>query len=192
MAKTQFDHISDNELLEHYRRDSNPEWMGALLERYTLLLLGLCMKYLKNETEARDAVQQIFLKVLTEAGKYRIDYFKSWLYMVGKNYCLMRLRDKGSRIHKELTENHPLEDHFTDKQALLDNEVTYELLENALNELSEEQRQSVILFYLKKNSYQQIAEKTGFSLLQVKSYIQNGKRNLRIILERKAKERQKK
>jgi RNA polymerase sigma-70 factor (ECF subfamily) len=192
LAKTQFDHISDNELLEHFRHDGNPEWMGVLLDRYTLLLLGLCMKYLKDETEARDAVQQIFLKVLTEAGKYRIDYFKSWLYMVAKNYCLMKLRDKGSRNYRELTENHLFVDHETDKQSLLNNEVTYELLEEALNDLSDEQRQSVILFYLKKNSYQQIADKTGFSLLQVKSYIQNGKRNLRIILERKAKERQKK
>jgi RNA polymerase sigma factor (sigma-70 family) len=191
LAKSRFDHITDAELLDRYRTDGNTEWMGILLERYTLLLLGLCLKYLKNETEARDAVQQIFLKVLTEAGKYKIDYFKSWLYMVAKNHCLMKLREKGARMHKELTD-HPAEPEETDRQALLEHEMTYDLLEEALNELGEEQRQSVILFYLKKNSYQQIAEKTGYSLLQVKSYIQNGKRNLRILLERKAKERQKK
>lgn len=191
MKKNRFDHITDAELLDLYRSDGNTEWMGILLERYTLLLLGLCLKYLKNETEARDAVQQIFLKVLTEAGKYKIDYFKSWLYMVAKNHCLMKLREKGTKTHKELSDHHA-EPEEADRQALLENEVTYDLLEEALNELGEEQRQSVILFYLKKNSYQQIAEKTGYSLLQVKSYIQNGKRNLRILLERKAKERQKK
>jgi RNA polymerase sigma-70 factor (ECF subfamily) len=99
------DHISDAELLELYVSDKNQEWIGILLERYTLLLLGVCMKYLKDENEARDCVQQIFLKVLTEVGKYRIEYFKSWLYMVAKNHCLMRLRDKGVSETRKLKEN---------------------------------------------------------------------------------------
>jgi RNA polymerase sigma-70 factor (ECF subfamily) len=81
-----YDHITDAELLDYYYADKNQEWIGILLERYTLLLLGVCMKYLKDENEAKDCVQQIFLKVLTEIGKYRIDYFKSWLYMVAKNH----------------------------------------------------------------------------------------------------------
>jgi RNA polymerase sigma factor (sigma-70 family) len=184
----QYDHISDNELLELYSQDSNPEWIGVLLQRYTLLLLGVCMKYLKNETEARDCVQQIFLKVLTDVGRYQITFFKSWLYMVAKNHCLMQLRDKGGKGVKELAENLPLADE-PEQAPSLQNEEAYDHLEDALQELSNEQRQCVILFYLKKNSYQQIAEKTGYSLLQVKSYIQNGKRNLRIILERKLKEK---
>jgi RNA polymerase sigma-70 factor (ECF subfamily) len=187
-----YNHIADTELLDSFRRDSNPEWMGILLERYTLLLLGVCMKYLKNETEAKDAVQHIFLKVLTEAGKYRIDYFKSWLYMVAKNHCLMKLREKGIRGEKELTDHILVHQQESEKQALLENEVTYDLLEEALNELGPEQKQCVILFYLKKASYQQIAAATGFTLLQVKSYIQNGKRNLKIAIERKMKERQRK
>lgn len=183
-----YHHITDAELLELYSTDRNQEWMGILLERYTLLLLGVCMKYLKDENEAKDCVQQIFLKVLTEVGKYRIDYFKSWLYMVAKNHCLMRLRDKGSRGIKELGEHHAISTD-TDKQELIANEQTYDLLEEALNELSEEQKQCVILFYLKKNSYQQIHEKTGYSMMQVKSYIQNGKRNLKILLDNKMDER---
>ena len=146
------------------------------------------MKYLKEENEARDAVQQIFLKVLTEVSKYRIDYFKSWLYMVAKNHCLMILRDKGGKMVKELNEYHAVVIE-TNKQELIENEQTYNLLEEALNELHEEQRQCVILFYLKKNSYTQISEKTGYSMMQVKSYIQNGKRNLKIILDRKFKEK---
>ena len=183
MKPRQYDHIADTELLEFYYEDKNQEWIGILLERYTLLLLGVCMKYLKDENEARDSVQQIFLKVLTEVGKYRIEYFKSWLYMVAKNHCLMRLRVKG-KAAKELTENHiaPSE---TNKQELIENEETYDLLEEAIHELPEEQRQSVILFYLDKKSYTQISEKTGYSMMQVKSYIQNGKRNLKIILDRK-------
>ena len=186
MKASRYDHITDDELLSLYEADRNQEWIGILLERYTLLLLGVCMKYLKDETEAKDCVQQIFLKVLTEVGKYRIDYFKSWLYMVAKNHCLMRLRDKGTKSPKELNDYHGANTEV-DKQDLITSEKTYDLLEEALNELSEEQRQTVILFYLKKNSYQQISEKTGFSLMQVKSYIQNGKRNLKILLDKKIK-----
>jgi RNA polymerase sigma factor (sigma-70 family) len=180
--------MTDAELLDHYQADRNQEWIGILLERYTLLLLGVCMKYLKDENEAKDCVQQIFLKVLTEAGKYRIDYFKSWLYMVAKNHCLMRLREKGAKSPKELTEHYPAEDN-ANKQELIANEHAYDLLEEAIHELSGEQKQCVILFYLKKNSYTQISEKTGYSMMQVKSYIQNGKRNLKIILDRKMKQR---
>jgi RNA polymerase sigma-70 factor (ECF subfamily) len=183
-----YDHITDVELLNLYYADHNQEWMGILLERYTLLLLGVCMKYLKDENEARDCVQQIFLKVLTEVGKYKIEFFKSWLYMVAKNHCLMRLRAKGAKNIKELND-HDAVFTGTDEHDLISNEKTYDLLENALDELSEEQKQCVILFYLKKNSYHQIAEKTGYNLMQVKSYIQNGKRNLKILIEKKMKQR---
>jgi len=187
--KGQYDHITDTELLEYFYKDHNQEWIGILLERYTLLLLGVCMKYLKNETEAKDCVQQVFLKVLTEAPKYRIHYFKSWLYMVAKNHCLMRLRDQGAKGMRELQTEQVPSPEDPDKEELLKNERTYDLLEEAIEELSEEQRQCVILFYLKKNSYSQISERTGYSLMQVKSYIQNGKRNLKIILDRKLKQR---
>jgi RNA polymerase sigma factor (sigma-70 family) len=189
---TKYDHISDNELLEYYYADNNQEWIGILLQRYTLLLLGVCMKYLKDETEARDCVQQVFLKVLTEAPKYKIEFFKSWLYMVAKNHCLMRLRDKGGKGTKELADHHLAEEE-TDKGDLLQTEVTYDLLEESINELNEEQKICITFFYLQKQSYQQVTERTGFSLMQVKSYIQNGKRNLKIILEKKLKdmERQK-
>jgi RNA polymerase sigma factor (sigma-70 family) len=188
MKASRNDHITDAELLELYYADRNQQWIGILLERYTLLLLGVCMKYLKDENEAKDCVQQIFLKVLTEVGKYRIDYFKSWLYMVAKNYCLMQLRNKGTKTAKELNEHHAVT-FESDKQELIANEKTYNLLEEVLQELGKEQRQCVILFYLKKNSYQQISEKTGYSLMQVKSYIQNCKRNLKILLDKKMNQR---
>ena len=183
-----YEHIADNELLAQYYDDGNQEWIGVLLQRYTLLLLGVCMKYLKDETEARDCVQQIFLKVLTEVPKYKIDYFKSWLYMVAKNHCLMRLRDRDKNT-RELSENsHPAHEE-TDKADLLQNEVTYDLLEEAMAELNPEQKTCVSLFYLQKQSYQQISNRTSFSPMQVKSYIQNGKRNLKILLEKKLKEK---
>jgi RNA polymerase sigma factor (sigma-70 family) len=158
-----------------------------LLERYTLLLLGVCMKYMKDEQEARDCVQQIFLKVLTDVSRYKIEFFKSWLYMVAKNHCLMRLRDKGAKNVRELKDQFHAEPD-TDRQQLFEDDRTYQMLEEALKELQEEQRQCVILFFLKKHSYSQIQEMTGFTPMQVKSYIQNGKRNLRIILDRMLKE----
>lgn len=188
MKANRYDHITDAELLEFYHSDRNQEWIGILLERYTLLLLGVCMKYLKDENEAKDAVQQIFLKVLTEIGKYRIDFFKSWLYMVAKNHCLMQLRTKGAKAVKELNEEHTAHTE-SDKEQVIATEKSYELLEESLHELNEEQRQCVILFYLKKNSYQQISENTGYNMMQVKSYIQNGKRNLKLLLDKKLKQK---
>jgi RNA polymerase sigma-70 factor (ECF subfamily) len=178
-----FDHISDTELLERYYSDKDNQWLGLVLQRYTVLLLGVCMKYLKNEEEARDAVQQIFLKSITELSKYKVAYLKSWLYMVAKNHCLMKLRDKNIFIPVE--EKIQLTSPESDRQELLEKEATLTLLENSLEELNPEQKSCVTLFYLQKRSYQEIVNSTGFSLLQVKSYIQNGKRNLKILVEKK-------
>src|SRR6476660_85066 len=135
--------MTDSELLELYYADKDPEWVGRLLERYTLLLLGVCMKYVKDENEAKDCVQQVFLKVLTEVSKYKIDYFKSWLYMVAKNHCLMKLRGQQGRYTKELKEEATIEHHEADKNQLLVNENTYTLLEQSIVELNKEQKQCV-------------------------------------------------
>ncbi len=183
--------LADQQLLERFYRERDNEWLGILLERYTLLLLGVCMKYLKNEEEARDSVQQIFLKVIQELQKYKVEYFKSWLYMVARNHCLMKLRDRQGKIPAELTENMAARaGEENDKQAHLENDRHLQLLENALHELNKEQQQCVTLFYLQKKSYQEISNETGFTLLQVKSYIQNGKRNLKIWMEKKINEKQ--
>lgn len=180
--------MSDADLLALFRADRNSEWIGVLLQRYTLLLFGVCMKYLKAEDEAKDAVQQIFLKVLTEVERHRIDYFKSWLYAVAKNHCLMRLREQQGKKWKALTDKVTAPHEDLKNFELLQSEATYTFLEEALHELIPEQQDCVILFYLQKKSYQQISDQTGFSLLQVKSYIQNGKRNLKIAIEKKAKQ----
>ncbi len=187
MSKELYKDINDGELLQRFRQTQNNEWLGILLQRYTLLLFGVCMKYLKDENEARDCVQQIFLKVIQEVSKYKIDYFKSWLYMVAKNQCLTLLRDKKGKIPVELTETNG---HFVHEEHNLENGpvITDDLLKEALNGLNEEQYKCVTLFYLQKNSYQQISEVTGYSLLKVKSHIQNGKRNLRLLIEKKVKE----
>ncbi len=189
MKADDYKELTDQELLEQFYADHDNEWLGILLQRYTLLLLGVCMKYLKNEDEAKDSVQQIFLKVIQELHKYKVEYFKSWLYMVAKNHCLMRLREKQGKITAEINEKltaQPEEE--TDRQLLVSNDRTLAIMEEALKELNPEQRQCVTLFYLEKKSYQEVSAATGYSLLQVKSYIQNGKRNLKIMIERKLSE----
>ena len=178
-------HISDQELLESFYADRDNQWLGILLERYTLLLLGVCMKYLKNEELARDSVQQIFLKAITELQKYKVDYFKSWIYMVAKNHCLMQLRDKPGKNTIEVSEKISANEEETDKKELIENEKTYEYMAEALKELNSDQQLCVTLFYLEKKSYQQITDQTNYTMMQVKSHIQNGKRNLRILIEKK-------
>ena len=181
-------HISDRELLENFYTTHDAEWLGILLPRYTLLLLGVCMKYLKNEEEAKDCVQQIFLKVITELRKYKVEYFKSWLYMVAKNHCLMKIRDRHGKIPVELTErNTAAPEEQPDRQRLAQDDQAIEFMNEALAELSPEQRQCVTLFYLQKKSYQEISAETRFTMMQVKSYIQNGKRNLKLMIEKKLK-----
>ncbi len=192
MKKDKFSHISDDELLQRFLKNKENEWLGILLQRYTLLLLGVCMKYLKDEEEARDTVQQIFLKVLQDVQKYKIENFKPWLYMVARNTCLTILRDKKKLYHEEISDKNNFYNDFTigDEFNNTQNDIPIELLEVALKELNTEQKQCITLFYLQKNSYQEVSDATGYSLLQVKSFIQNGKRNLKISIEKKLKQSQ--
>jgi RNA polymerase sigma-70 factor (ECF subfamily) len=184
LKKNKYQHISDTELLNRFYADHDNEWLGILLERYTMLLLGVSMKYLKNEEAAKDAVQQVFIKVINELHKYKVAYFKSWVYMIAKNHCLMKLRDKG-RFTAEINEQvltapdepEAINNHIEKDRAL-------DHLGSALQQLNKEQQLCVTLFYLEKKSYQEIARQSNFSIMQVKSHIQNGKRNLKIIMER--------
>lgn len=189
MTPDRYQNISDNTLLEKFYADKDNQWLGILLQRYTLLLLGVCMKYLKNEDDAKDSVQQVFLKAIAELHKYRVDYFKSWIYMVAKNHCLMKLRDKQGKMSTALNEQTLiLEEEPVPAQAHLDKDRMLDAMAVAIDELNTEQKQCVTLFYLDRKSYTQIAETTGYSMMQVKSYIQNGKRNLKIVVERLIKQ----
>jgi RNA polymerase sigma-70 factor (ECF subfamily) len=145
-----------------------------------VLLIGVAMKYLKDKEAAHDAVQQIFLKSLTHLPQGEIGNFKGWLYVLMRNYCLQQLRDKVYLASDESLNTVQADaDH---KEELRQRELTLAEMQEALKELGAEQRACVAAFYLHKKSYNQIMEETGYSFAQVKSYIQNGKRNLRIIL----------
>ena len=158
--------------------------MGALLQRHTLLLLGVALKYLKDRNTAEDAVQAVFLKALTHLPAGEIQNFKGWLYILTRNYCLQLLRDKTYLAPEETLQHIPAAEE--EKAAHLLKEMTLSRLEAALEHIPQDQRQCVRMFYLQKKSYQQIQDATGFTFAQVKSFIQNGKRNLKILILKQA------
>ena len=183
MNTQKFNDITDGELLNNFYSDRNSDWLGILLPRYTLLLLGVCMKYLKNEEDAKDAVQQIFFKAINELSKYKVNYFKSWIYMIAKNYCLMKLRDK-SKIPMEINESVATADEPKEMDVLIEKDELLNKMNEVLKQLNNEQRQCLTLFYLEKKSYSEIASITGYQVMSVKSHIQNGKRNLRLLMKK--------
>jgi RNA polymerase sigma factor (sigma-70 family) len=191
VTKDPYAHMTDQELLDRYYADRDNEWLGILLQRYTLLLLGVCMKYVKQEEEAKDCVQQIFVKVITELPKYKVAYFKSWIYTIARNHCLMKLRDRHGSPTVVTESMLAAWDEDTGKSKHLEKDQLLEIMTGALEELGKEQKLCVILFYLEKRSYQEIVENTGFTLMQVKSHIQNGKRNLKGLMEKKVREKSK-
>jgi RNA polymerase sigma-70 factor (ECF subfamily) len=176
--------FSDQTLLQLFKDSGNNQYAGILLQRYTLLLFGVCMKYLKDEEEAKDAVQQVFIKALGEMGKYDITYFKSWIYTVARNHCLMALRKTHRIVPEDSVGEIADHDQYEAKQQSQQKEQLLVWIEEGLQQLQEPQKLCVTLFYLQKQSYQQIADQTGHSLMQVKSAIQNGKRNIKIWVEK--------
>ena len=190
-----YNQYSDLELIAEYKSTENKVFIGILYKRYAHLVLGLSLKYLKNEDDAKDAVMQIFEKLFIDLLKHPIEFFKSWLYTYSKNFCLMIIRNRQSKLKKELElENNA--DLFMETNSILhlnktgDKEQQYEHLEQALDQLNKEQKKCLDLFYFKDKSYLEIAEITGFTTNEVKSYIQNGNRNLKNKLDHLIREEQ--
>ena len=179
--------LTDAELVARYRQSADKQVLGILFKRYTHLVFGVSMKYLKDEDDSKDAVMQIFEKLITDLQKYPVENFKSWLHTVTKNYCLMQLRSRKGKQFQPWPENDSNLEIVESSGALHpdseDKEQRLSLMEKGIQALNEEQRTCVELFYLKELSYQEVADRTGYSMLQVKSFIQNGKRNLRIFME---------
>jgi len=173
---------SDDELLTQFVQTSNQELLGQLYSRYIPLVYGLCLKYLQQKEDAEDAVNNIYEELTRKVHKYQIDNFKTWLYSVAKNHCFQVLRKEKNRIFEEIDTRVMESDDF---EHLIDADENKEK-ENALNycltTLPEEQRLCIVHFFFDDLSYADIVEKTGFALNKVKSYIQNGKRNLKICI----------
>lgn len=177
--------LTDEEIIERYRLSFDKSWVGELYKRYTRFVFLVSMKYLKNEERSQDAVMQIFEKLFTDFHKHQIDKFKPWLHTVTRNHCLIMLRKDQSLIQKNKKFQNESETFMESEVELhLDNteepEKQMESLKEALKDLNEEQKICIEMFYLQEKSYKEIADETGFSEKNVKSYIQNGKRNLKI------------
>ena len=182
MAKEK-EHIkTDEELLALFYADKNNYWLGILLERYTLLMLGVCLKYLKNVEDAKDAVQQVCTQIIADLKRHEVQHFKAWLLVVTRNHCLMQYRKKDAKNNLEFTDNLIVEDAQINKEERWLKEVTLDTIKESMNVLIDAQRICIDLFYLQEKSYKEIMASTGFDFKQVKTHIQNGKRNLKLIV----------
>jgi len=182
--------LEDQELIAAYRKKDDRKALGVLFDRYSHLVFGVCMKYLKNEEDARDATMSVYEKLMEDLKRFEVQKFSNWIHSVARNYCLMQLRSRKAMYHVDeeeglgwdgITESHqPSHLNFES-----DKEKELQLMEEGIKNLSEEQRICIELFYLKNYCYQDVAEISGFSMHEVKSYIQNGKRNLKIYMIKK-------
>ncbi|MGB4776440.1 MAG: sigma-70 family RNA polymerase sigma factor [Daejeonella sp.] len=178
----------DSALIAAYKKSGDLEVLGKLYNRYMHLVFGVCLNYFKDEEQSKDAVMQIFEELVSKLKVHEVQNFKSWLYVLSRNHCLMELR----KLAKNNTVS--LEDAFVENTDFvhLDISDTKEkqltVLEKCMETLSEEQRTCVDLFYLQQKCYKEIADSTDYDMLKVKSYIQNGKRNLKICIEKNSGE----
>jgi RNA polymerase sigma-70 factor (ECF subfamily) len=182
--------LADLELVLRYRQSGEVYYAGVLFQRYTHLILGICLKYFKNEEDSKDAVMDIFEQITVALLKHEVANFKSWLHTLTRNHCLMKLRKPEvkrtiirdfSEIDENLVMENAEDEHLLNEEK---REAQLRHLPAALNQLNDEQKACIELFYLQGRNYQEVADATGYTLNQVKSYIQNGKRNLKIILSR--------
>jgi RNA polymerase sigma-70 factor (ECF subfamily) len=174
---------TDEELIEQFRKTGDSEFFGQLYNRYIPLIYGLCLKYLQDENKSQDAVMEIFEMLLPKIASYEIKVFKTWLYSVVKNHCFLLIKNNKREIMVDFDANHMESESVL---ALLSEDVDEER-ESALNycmtKLSEPQRIAISKFFYEEMSYADIVEVTGYDLKSVKSYIQNGKRNLKLCIE---------
>jgi len=182
---------TDHELLDSFITSNDLEHLGMLYSRYMHLVYGVCLKYLKDRESAKDAVNVIFEHLITEIPKFEIKNFKSWLFVVCKNFCLMEIRKQKSRknqtdkfLHVQNMESevvlHPIDE---SRDLKLE-----ENLKKCIDRLKEQQQKCILSFYYEEKCYKEISKTLDLSINKVKSYIQNGKRNLKICLEQFAKQ----
>ena len=174
----------DQELISSYQRSRDLTFLGALYQRYMDLVFGVCLKYLGEPELAKDAVMSIFEELAQKLLQHQVTYFKGWLYTLARNHCLMQLRSskrvKTSELdpdRMQMTEDQHL-NNVWEKEGQLDK------LSKCMDTLSPEQQEAVKLFYLQNRSYKEIESLTGLDGNKVRSFIQNGRRNLKICMEK--------
>ena len=178
------DKSTDKELLATFKATGDISFLSTLYQRYMELVFGVCLKYFKDTERCKDAVMDIFDELNTKLRVHEVDNFKGWLHVLARNYCLMQLR---SPRNIKTAEFNPVfmyseqNTHLYDEA--LEKEENFKKLEQCMETLPGEQRQTVKLFYLESKCYNEIAAITGFEWNKVRSYIQNGKRNLKNCME---------
>jgi RNA polymerase sigma-70 factor (ECF subfamily) len=182
--------LSDEELQKRFIDTRNQEYLGELYSRYMHLVYGVCLKYFNEPEKAKDAVITLYEKVQTDIVKHQVNNFKSWLYVVTKNYCLMELRKSKSAKNITLNYERSLTTFMEFKQEMhpIDEERNAELnkaLMDCIQKLKVEQKSCIHLFYFENKSYREVSDELKLNEKRVKSFIQNGKRNLKICLEKK-------
>ncbi len=175
--------LSDEALIDGFKKDNDNSYIAELYNRYIHLVYGVCIKYLKDKDHSKDIVMQVFEKILMDVNKYNINNFKYWLHTVTKNACLRELQKNKNTNSIEGIELAGEDQSEDEAQRSIVREKYLKILPQIILRLKKEQKICVELFYLQNYSYQQICEQTSFSEKQVKSYIQNAKRNLKIALE---------
>jgi RNA polymerase sigma factor (sigma-70 family) len=175
--------LTDKELVVLYKETADLVVLGELYQRYMDLVYGVCLKYLKEPETAKDAVMQIFEELVPKLKKHEVDNFRAWLHQVAKNFCLMQLRTpKNLKIVEMKTEFVQNEENMH-LDGVLEKEENFKKLEYCLGQLTRDQQEAVRLFYLENKCYNEIVEITGQEWNQVRSCIQNGRRNLKICME---------
>lgn len=176
--------LTDEELLSEFKKNSDQQTLAQLYLRYTDLVYGVCIKYLKDAEAAKDAVMNIYEELLAKLQTHEVENFKSWLYVVAKNFCLMQLRKEKKMRTVEFTPAVMQSEDFTHLDNIFEKENELKKLEFCIEKLPVEQKQSIRLFYLENKCYNEIAEQTSFDWNKVRSLIQNGRRNLKICMEK--------
>jgi RNA polymerase sigma-70 factor (ECF subfamily) len=176
--------LTDEELLIEFRKNYDQQMLAQLYLRYTDLVYGVCMKYLKDAEAAKDAVMNIYQELVTKLQTHQVENFKSWLYVVAKNHCLMQLRKETKMVTIEFTPTVMQSEDFTHLDDVLEKENELKKLEVCIENLPVEQKRSIRLFYIENKCYNEIAEQTGYEWNKVRSLIQNGRRNLKICMEK--------
>jgi RNA polymerase sigma-70 factor (ECF subfamily) len=172
---------SDEELILLFKEKQDSAFIGILYERYSHLVMGVALKYLKNVEESQDITSKIFEELPTKLAKHSVEFFKSWLYRVTMNEAFQVLRKRGVEV---TTDQFPsLESESLNSEEIQTKEKQLEALEHAIEDLKPEQKKCIQLFYLQEKSYVEIASELNLELMKVKSYIQNGKRNIKLQLE---------
>lgn len=176
-------HSTDSELVLAYKSSGDLGILGELFQRYMELVYGVCLKYLKQPENAQDSVISIFEELVVKLQKHEVDNFKSWLYTLAKNHCLMRLRSEKKQPFVNIDVGLMQSGENVHLNGELEKEENFKKLDYCLGQLQEEQRTAVELFYMHGKCYNEIAETTGIEWNKVRSYIQNGRRNLKICMD---------